>query len=363
MSAFDESLHPRQPSGRFTDRVNSAPSTGLGGVRVEPRPYAVQWDGSSDVMIASETNPWLEDADGDRIIWNTTDVEPDGDCECAASPVPGVLVGMDTPEGIQRCDACGRYESDLDAAAAAAEDGNARPGPRVSVWFTPAADPSSGRVSRRSDCRLEVVDAEDANLAYGCRLDDWCILADGHDGDCNEDREHWEGPDVLYPAEPTPAERLAEYEAPRAEDIAEAEAYAEAQAWLEPVTPERVASSARTIAQLRAAERMWVDGVAHPGDDIFESIWTTDEGGFGESTCRREIDSCVELRAGLAAGRIRPREVIGTGYRGDTRKLANEYLDRQQAQFERALETRGRNLSVNVSNVRYRLRKSGLLGE
>lgn len=366
MSSYDEALHPRQVSGRFATKTNMAPTDHLVSGSGAPG-FGVRWDGSSDVMIASETNPWLQDSAGNRIDLigsgspRTGQPELDGDCECFDGPVPGALVGMDSPEGIQRCDMCQRFDGDLAAARAVAEAYTSDTGRPVSVWLTPQADPATGRVSRRTDGRLEVADERGANEAYGCRLDDWCILVDGHDGDCNEDREHWEGPDVLYPTEKTPAEHLAEYETPRPEDIAEAEAHAQAQAWLEPVTPERVTIGARVLAELRAPERMWVDGVAHPGEDIFETIWITDDGGHGEATCLREIDTYKKLRTDLAAGRIRPRDVIGTGYRGDTRKIANDWIDRQQAQFDRALEVRGRNLPVNASNVRYRLRQAGLL--
>ncbi|EPD84062.1 MULTISPECIES: hypothetical protein [Microbacterium] len=366
MSTYNEALHPRQASGRFAVKTNSAPTDRLITVADIPG-FGVRWDGSADVMIASRTNPWLQDSDGNGIdltggrATRSEQSALDGDCECFDGPVPGALVGMDSPEGIQRCDMCQRFDGDLAAAQAVAAAYTSDTGRPVSVWFTPQADPSTGRVSRRADGRLEVADERGANEAYGCSIDDWCVLVDGHDGDCNEDREHWEGPDVLYPPEKTPAEHLAEYELPRPEDIVEAEAQTQAQASLHPVTPERVAINARVLAELRAPERMWVDGVPHPGDDIFESIWTTDAGGQGEATCRLELDALVKLRSDLAAGRIRPRDVIGTGYRGDTRKLANEWIDRQKAQFDRALEVRGRNLPVNASNVRYRLRKAGLL--
>ena len=35
--------------------------------------------------------------------------------------VQGVIEAMDTPFGIQRCDNCGQYEGDLEAAAALAD--------------------------------------------------------------------------------------------------------------------------------------------------------------------------------------------------------------------------------------------------
>jgi hypothetical protein len=51
---------------------------------------------------------------------------------------------------------------------------------------------------RRTDGRLEVADTFDANQRYGCQKDGWCILTNGHNGDCNEDREVWPGPDCEY---------------------------------------------------------------------------------------------------------------------------------------------------------------------
>lgn len=52
---------------------------------------------------------------------------------------------------------------------------------------------------RRTDGRLEVADTLQSNAAYGCSRDHWCILADGHDGDCDQDRELWPGPGAEYP--------------------------------------------------------------------------------------------------------------------------------------------------------------------
>lgn len=41
----------------------------------------------------------------------------------------------------------------------------------------------------RRDGREEVADTGMANLLYGCEADGWCILRNGHAGDCCEDRE------------------------------------------------------------------------------------------------------------------------------------------------------------------------------
>lgn len=58
-----------------------------------------------------------------------------------------------------------------------------------------------GHLRLRADGRYEVADRGDADAAHGCTRDDWCILADGHSGDCADgSRESWPGPDTPYPA-------------------------------------------------------------------------------------------------------------------------------------------------------------------
>jgi len=73
------------------------------------------------VMIASETNPWVE-VDGEPVDW-TTSTLPRVPCPCDedhAALVPGVIDAMDSDEGVQRCDASGVFDGDLDAALALA---------------------------------------------------------------------------------------------------------------------------------------------------------------------------------------------------------------------------------------------------
>jgi hypothetical protein len=41
----------------------------------------------------------------------------------------------------------------------------------------------------RPDGREEVADTTEANALYGCQLDDWCILRNGHTSHCNEFRD------------------------------------------------------------------------------------------------------------------------------------------------------------------------------
>lgn len=88
----------------------------------------------------------------------------------------------------------------------------------------------------------------------------------------------------------------------------------------------------------------------------YESIWAGETTGFGKETLVKDLEENRQSRADLDARRIPPRSVIGTGYRGNTRKGAEVWLDKQRAEIEQALATRGRSESVNKSNVRSRLR-------
>jgi len=76
------------------------------------------------VLIASDTNPWVEVA-GKPVDW-TTSTLPRTPCPCDEDHLalaPGVIDAMDTDEGIQRCDAANVGDSfgDLDAALALAQ--------------------------------------------------------------------------------------------------------------------------------------------------------------------------------------------------------------------------------------------------
>lgn len=54
------------------------------------------------------------------------------------------------------------------------------------------------QVRLRTDGRYEVADTREGNEGFGCNRDDWCVLIDGHVGECEEDREVWAGPDQPY---------------------------------------------------------------------------------------------------------------------------------------------------------------------
>lgn len=98
--------------------------------------HDVPWFGSEHAEIGAESNPWLKDEDGESIdltdLFNEPRIIIAGGCEqCGNGPVPGVLPAMDTPYGIQRCDTCGIYEGDLQAARALRDELY----PDATVWF------------------------------------------------------------------------------------------------------------------------------------------------------------------------------------------------------------------------------------
>lgn len=97
-------------------------------------PKRTQWLGQTDAMQAYATNAWLE-RDGEPI--DLEDLQPwtpaaDPSCDqCEGMPIHGVIAPTNTEYGIERCDQCEVFESDLDAASALAE----HLGPGLTVWF------------------------------------------------------------------------------------------------------------------------------------------------------------------------------------------------------------------------------------
>lgn len=83
-----------------------------------------QWLGEDDVKIYGHTNPWLRDRDGVDVDLMELiqegrgryidEDDPDWCDQCGM--LPGVIGAMDSNDGIQCCDQCRRYDSDLVAA-------------------------------------------------------------------------------------------------------------------------------------------------------------------------------------------------------------------------------------------------------
>lgn len=94
---------------------------------------AAQFTGETDQLIASGTNPWLHNAMGQPIdLEKLRRPQKNHTCDsCEDSPVVGAIIAMDTPDGIQRCDACEVFDGDLTAALAVAK----YIGPLTTVWF------------------------------------------------------------------------------------------------------------------------------------------------------------------------------------------------------------------------------------
>jgi hypothetical protein len=135
----------------------------------------LQYTGQEGARIARDTNPWIRDAEGHDVdLIATAAALPAGtlvagtpepnDCECAEGMLAGVRAASDTEFGVQTCDACVRYDSDLDATAALA----AALGPGFTVWF----EPDETIPGECFDCRRPVKPADDHDgLCGDCRAE------------------------------------------------------------------------------------------------------------------------------------------------------------------------------------------------
>ena len=135
----------RQTTGQFGEQEHSAPELALDDVRPALEP--VQWTPEAeargefaDVFIAAETNPWLQ-VDGHPVDLTGIDNGAAVDCDgCNDSGAyAGIVLAMDSNDGIQMCDACGKFEGDLEAAQHAAEVLTKSTGREHTVWFEPEA--------------------------------------------------------------------------------------------------------------------------------------------------------------------------------------------------------------------------------
>lgn len=89
----------------------------------QPVPREWQPDVDKDVIIAAETEPWLQRDNGEEIDLTEYDLDtllPQlNDCDgCAGT---GVFAPVNTNHGINRCDQCQAFPGDLEAAAAVAQ--------------------------------------------------------------------------------------------------------------------------------------------------------------------------------------------------------------------------------------------------
>lgn len=105
-----------------------------------------------------------------------------------------------------------------------------------------------------------------------------------------------------------------------------------------------------------AAIGLPADLITQPCVDLFEEIWRGESTGMNEPWFQRTLADNRQMRRDLSDKIVPPRLIIGTGYRGDTRKLANDYLDKVERGLLQAIATRGRSWSVNIGNVRHAAR-------
>lgn len=143
---------------------------------------------------------------------------------------------------------------------------------------------------------------------------------------------------------------------PTKEDYASARASLDIPEHVDPEDiPEETAQSiearAQRIARIAEPLRAREAGRPHYLDDNLDAIWKGEANGFSEAKFRENLDQTKRLREMLASGGVRPRDVIGVGYRGDTRKLANDYLDKMENEYSEAIRTEGRSFALNVDNA------------
>lgn len=142
----------RTVTGQFGEQQHSAPELELDDLRptldpVQWTPEAASRGEFANVLIARETNPWLQ-VNGEPVDLTGIDTGTPADCDCCndGGAYAGVILAMDTSHGIQMCDMCGKFEGDLEAAQHAAEVLTKSTGRVHTVWFEPepaAAGPSA----------------------------------------------------------------------------------------------------------------------------------------------------------------------------------------------------------------------------
>lgn len=97
-----------------------------------------QYIGQRDVMLADQSDPWLQHPDGSvvELLPHLAPLTP-GPCEddCSGGFFAPTGNGP-TDQGVERCDQCDLYDGDLSAAVALA----ALIGPDVTVWFVPEGE-------------------------------------------------------------------------------------------------------------------------------------------------------------------------------------------------------------------------------
>ncbi|MHA3724194.1 hypothetical protein ACXR2T_09980 [Leucobacter sp. HY1910] len=106
------------------------------------------------------------------------------------------------------------------------------------------------------------------------------------------------------------------------------------------------------IVNRNAIVRAYDAGVHHPLDERFEQDWcdtTINElngrplNSRSGAAQRERLEEVLSMRAELEAGRLKPKDIVGTGYRR-TKTVAREYLDQRERAAHEAIRTRGRSL-------------------
>jgi len=113
----------------------------------------------------------------------------------------------------------------------------------------------------------------------------------------------------------------------------------------------RIFDEAETIAAGKAYGRAYEMKVPTELDEFLDKAWAGEINGFSREKVTENYNRHLELKDKLSKGEISPAKIIGSGYK-NPKRIAMEWLDSQIKEEARALETKGRNLSVNISNAK-----------
>lgn len=122
---------------------------------------------------------------------------------------------------------------------------------------------------------------------------------------------------------------------------------------------EEAKKHARFFRDMDVYARAYEEGVEIPERYAkeFDSMWEGD-GPHSEAGFKKSLEELNKMKADYAAGLIKPAKIVGGGLR-NPEAAVQEFFKNTEDDLNRALATKGRSDTVNVSNVQYRARKEG----
>lgn len=118
----------------------------------------------------------------------------------------------------------------------------------------------------------------------------------------------------------------------------------------QPALADKLQQESYKVAGWKSHARAFDAGISTEYDDEFEKIWKGESKGYSEDVIKDRLRGFHELETQLTEGFVKPAAIVGTGYI-NTRKVAEEYISKGISDFQEALRTRGRSLTINISNA------------